>query len=320
MQKKNKFTDADYRLMKYLCELDQSALHNLLFQYLNKYYKEPVSTTQYIYAEGNIPVALVAHLDTVFEKPPSLVFYDSGNQVMWSPNGMGADDRAGVFAIIKIISHGFRPHIIFTHDEEMGGIGASELSKCPMPFDDLRYIIELDRQGMDDCVFYDCTNNDFEEYVEGFGFKTARGSFTDISFLCPKWEIAGVNLSVGYVNEHTPLEHLFCDFLMETVYKVENMLSEDAIPHFKYISSNYDYYQFKNHPCECCHKVISEIDGCIIKDERSTHFYCDDCLDKMNWCEKCGAPYLYDAENPDSNTLYCPNCYEWLASGGPYVY
>ena len=115
---------ADRQLLEYIFKLSQDELHKLLFHYLSKYYKNPVQTEDYIYAEGNIPIALVAHLDTVFDNPPKHIFFDHDQDVMWSPNGMGADDRAGVFAIIKIISHGFRPHIIFTHDEELGGDGA----------------------------------------------------------------------------------------------------------------------------------------------------------------------------------------------------
>lgn len=60
---------------------------------------------------------------------------------MWSPQGLGADDRAGIFAIIQIIKSGLRPHIILTTDEEVGGVGADLLSKNGNPFADLRYII-----------------------------------------------------------------------------------------------------------------------------------------------------------------------------------
>ena len=36
---------------------------------------------------------------------------------------------------------------------------------------DLKYIIELDRRGSDDCVFYQCDNHEFDAYVEKFGFQ-----------------------------------------------------------------------------------------------------------------------------------------------------
>jgi hypothetical protein len=169
----------------------------------------------------------VAHADTVFKKPPQRIFYDKQKNVMWSPEGLGADDRAGVFAIIQIIKSGLRPTVIITTDEEKGGIGASALVRnMPKPPTDLKYIIQLDRQGSMDCVFYDCLNKEFEEYVESFGFVTDFGSFSDISVLCPAWRVAGVNLSIGYYDEHSVSETLYIGHMNSTILKVKNMLRD----------------------------------------------------------------------------------------------
>ena len=104
------------------------------------------------------------------------------------------------------------------------------------PFEDLKYIIELDRQGTNDCVFYNCSNEEFTNYIEQFGFITDWGTFSDISDICPMWEIAGVNLSIGYKNEHTQVETLNTDVLYSTIKKVEKMLDEaKSIKQFEYI-------------------------------------------------------------------------------------
>jgi hypothetical protein len=89
---------------------------------------------------------------------------------MWSPQGLGSDDRAGIFAILQIVQSGLRPSIILTTDEERGGLGAQKLAKreCPIPF--LRYMIQLDRHGNNDCVFYDRFCPSFIEHIESFGF------------------------------------------------------------------------------------------------------------------------------------------------------
>ena len=299
-----KYKKADIKLLKFILQMNYEELHTSLYNYLKNYYTTVCNTEDYIYAVGNIPIALVAHMDTVWEKPPGYVFYDSDCNVMWSPQGLGADDRAGIFAILKIITHGFRPHIIFTADEEIGGLGAEALAKHPCPFKDLRYIIELDRQGAEDCVFYHCGNEKFKNYVETFDFQRAMGSFSDISFICPKWDVAGVNLSVGYYNEHSPLEHLFLDSLFDTISKVEMMLSEEIadIPSF-------DFQESKRLPqvfCGGC-KTIHNMEECVaIQDKNGvTKYYCEDCLEKMNWCEECGSPYLYDETK---HLLYCPEC------------
>ena len=113
--------------------------------------------------------------------------------------GLGADDRAGVFAIIQILRKKYRPYVLFTTDEEMGGYGAHIFVEAHPVAPNIKYMIELDRAGERDCVFYECENFTFMDYVESFGFKQAIGSFTDISIIMPEWEIAGVNLSGSYI-------------------------------------------------------------------------------------------------------------------------
>jgi len=174
------------------------------------------------------------------------VFYDKKKNVMVSLRGGGFDDKAGIFMILKLLEFGYRPHIIFCADEESGSLGAEALvdafgGKCP--FDDCRFIIMLDRRGLQDCVFYDCDNFDFIDYCEAFGFKEAYGSFTDICTLCPAWGMAGVNFSIGYVDEHTVNEKLFVGVMWDTLAKVETILSQevDKIPYFKFVPSKYSF-------------------------------------------------------------------------------
>jgi hypothetical protein len=68
-------------------------------------------------------------------------------------------------------------------------------------------MIELDRQGRDDAVFYDCDNPEFEEYITKFDFVSDWGTYSDISTIAPSWECAAVNLSIGYFDEHSYAEH-----------------------------------------------------------------------------------------------------------------
>ena len=58
--------------------------------------------------------------------------------------------------------------------------------------------------------FYYCNNIPFIEYVKPLWVSFENwGSFSDISILCPKWEVAGVNLSIGYENEHSFRNFIF---------------------------------------------------------------------------------------------------------------
>lgn len=191
--------------------------------------------TMYLYAKGSLPIMLVAHVDTVHKIGPADIFYDREQNVVWSPEGIGGDDRAGVIGIIELIKRGYRPHILFTDGEEVGGIGAEEASKAlRKESKEVRFLIELDRKGSTDACFYDCNNKKFIKYIEGYGFKKKYGIFTDISILMPAWNIAGVNLSIGYYNAHSSSEFIKLDELFETVNKVEEIFKNVPEKRFQY--------------------------------------------------------------------------------------
>lgn len=194
----------------------------------------------YLYAEGTIPVMLVAHVDTAHVTLPKRkdIAYDAVSGMVWSLKGLGADDRAGVMGIFELLNKGFRPHVLLLDGEEKGGLGAKEavkdITSQRMKQAGLRYIIELDRRGINDAVFYDCFNEAFTKYVTYFGFTEATGSFSDISTLCPAWDVAGVNLSTGYHNEHTNAEYFMVGAWAATLAKVVSMLKNVPKKSFKY--------------------------------------------------------------------------------------
>ena len=301
--------NSELQMFKHILSLKDSALKHAMFEYLNKRYDKVVNTKEYVYAIGDIPVALVAHLDTVFVAPPKRIFHDQVENVLWSPDGLGADDRAGVFAITKILREGLRPHIILTTDEEIGAFGAQALAQLSNPFPDLRYVIQLDRRGTNDCVFYGCNNLEFVNYVESFGFVEAFGSFTDISILCPTWGIAGVNLSIGYIDEHSISETLYISSMIYTIERVINMLKETNIPSFKYIPYNsLSNYTSMTWGCSICKQtfMLEELFP-VKKPNGGTAFMCPDCLvNNAEWCEECNNPYQIDKKSDKAHI--CPDC------------
>lgn len=48
-------------------------------------YKNIFATGNYILALGDVPVMLVAHLDTVHKTAPQTILYDSEQGLIWSP-------------------------------------------------------------------------------------------------------------------------------------------------------------------------------------------------------------------------------------------
>ena len=271
-------TQSEYEFFSKIAVVDQKHLKTQLTKMLQKRYDTVIENEKFIYAIGDIDIALMAHLDTVFPEKEKNIFCDREREIFWSPEGLGADDRAGVYAILEIlIKYKKRPHVIFTLDEELGGIGAKELAKIKNPFSNLKYIIQLDRRGKDDCVFYNCDNEEFEKYIESFGFVTNLGSYSDISFVCPAWKIAGVNLSVGYENEHSYMEYLNFTILKATIQKVLNMLdaaNEASI--FKYCTSNYE--------CAMCGKAVSKHSGIMAElSDGNKYYFCPKCAEVLTW-------------------------------------
>lgn len=283
-----------------------------------------MKTKDFLFAKGDIPIALVAHMDTVFSFPPREIFYDSEKTTFWSPEGLGADDRAGVFAIIKIINSGLRPYVIFTTDEEIGGFGADAISEYVKP-EGLKYLIELDRQGENDCVFYQCDNRDFVDYVETFGFEEAIGTFSDISIICPQWKICGVNLSIGYKNEHSICEILNVQNMLKTINRVIRMLKEDNIPDFEYVMKTFpekksifedEFWETEptlidSNLVECfgCNRIGQKEEMLEMVDRKGNSvYYCIDCIpnQEFNWCKRCNVPF----ETEDISEEICPLCKE----------
>lgn len=229
--------DKDYKLFCSIATKTQEQLQAYLQLLLMRIYsKRNVRFTKdYIYAAGRIPVALVAHMDTVHPTLPKEIFHDQQFDVIWSPQGLGADDRAGVFAIIKILQTGLRPTIIFTTDEEYGALGADMmLMDIKKPVPNVNYLLEIDYHGSGLCTFYGCPNKTFTKYIKKFGWLPQEGLFSDISFLSPGWDIAGVNVSAGYYNEHKLIEYLNINELYSTIDTIQNMLRDENIPYFRY--------------------------------------------------------------------------------------
>lgn len=75
----------------------QPELKTCLHRWLEQNGFTPVSRDGYLYAAGGVPVLLVAHLDTVHREPVLDICYNADRTVAMSPQGIGGDDRAGVW-------------------------------------------------------------------------------------------------------------------------------------------------------------------------------------------------------------------------------
>ena len=84
-----------------------------------------LSKGNFILVRGTAPILLVAHLDTVHTEPVKQICASENGTILMSPQGIGGDDRCGVFALVKLYqSAQVKPWLLFTCDEEVGGLGA----------------------------------------------------------------------------------------------------------------------------------------------------------------------------------------------------
>ena len=209
----------------------------------NKGYN-PISENGFLYAKGELPVLLVAHLDTVHRECVREIVYSKDGREIWSPQGIGGDDRCGVFMILKIIQE-LRCHVLFCEDEEIGGIGASKFVKSGI-LPKVNFIIEMDRCGSNDAVFYDCDNPEFTNFITSFGFTEEWGTFSDISIVAPALGIAAVNISAGYYREHTLSEYVNIEVMRKNIERIKNIIRK-ANKKYEYIESEYLYGRYSKY-------------------------------------------------------------------------
>lgn len=189
----------------------------------------------YIPGEREDRVLLVAHADTVWdilyegEKYEQTVKEKGGVYRGKSLScGIGADDRAGcaMLWLLKDTGHS----LLIVDGEEHGQIGSRNIREnYPTLFDELNahaYAVQLDRREHKNYKVYRLpVSREFISFVEReTGYENAgSASRTDIIVLCR--DICGVNLSIGYYNEHTEQERLVFDEWYETLTLTERLLS-----------------------------------------------------------------------------------------------
>ena len=78
-------SDNNFNTLTDLMQVSQASLLKIMKNYLANKYSEVIATDEYVLAKGNIPIALVAHMDTVFKQLPQEFFYDNKQCVLWSP-------------------------------------------------------------------------------------------------------------------------------------------------------------------------------------------------------------------------------------------
>jgi hypothetical protein len=239
---------------------------------------------------------ICVHLDTIntHAELVKLEFIEAnriiacGNKQM---SCLGGDDRAGVWIALQLIEYmnstkDYKYSIGFFCDEEVGCRGSGNYVTLNDKFDEnVTAFIGLDRRspkGKQEVALYGCDNDKLSEMFIKLGYKEAFGSVTDASALAQYCEIACINLSIGYDNEHTNREVLYIDCMVDTLNHLKKLpyLGEKFTYEPSYNSNMFGgYYQ----------------DYGSIKDEIYTPAICD-------WCANHAPLYYVEDE------LLCADC------------
>ncbi|MBO0960062.1 M20/M25/M40 family metallo-hydrolase [Neobacillus sp. MM2021_6] len=192
---------------------------------------------QKTYGTGHGPTLLLnAHLDTVERIEPGRTIVKNGS--IWSSDKgiLGADDRAGVAVMLELArrlqptSFNGKIKFIFTVEEEIGLMGARSIDETFLW--DVDAAIVVDRRGTGDIVtscggyepfcdeLYGRFFEDSAKRLGWMGWKTTPGGSSDTR-IWASHGIQSVNLSAGYMNEHTSLESLN----VEACYNTLNLIT-----------------------------------------------------------------------------------------------
>jgi hypothetical protein len=200
---------------------------------------------RFLYVRGSRSnrVLLVAHADTFWDReygydpgPTHKIRIEDGNiRAVDEEFGLGADDRAGcaMLWLLKDLGHS----LLVTNGEEHGQTGSSWLMDDNEDIADEinrdhQFMIQLDRCGGTDFKCYKVGTPKFKAYIKAVTKYSDAGAkrSTDISELCR--DITGVNLSIGYQNEHNKNEFLNIAEWEHTFGVVQKWPSERKLPKF----------------------------------------------------------------------------------------
>lgn len=95
-----------------ILRMRQKELKHYLAGHLKKMGYNVVKQKGFLYAAGEVPVLLIAHLDTVHNEKPDIICRSEDGRYMMSPQGIGGDDRCGVYMTLQIINEA-RCHVLF---------------------------------------------------------------------------------------------------------------------------------------------------------------------------------------------------------------
>lgn len=168
--------------------------------------------------ESDTYPCVICHTDEVHdirEKGYKVVRYNdlmfAINEETMQLNGIGADDKNGIWVCLKALNDFDVIKCAFFVGEEIGCIGSSHADM--KFFDDCRFVLQCDRKGNKDFIINAsgtelCSAKFIEAcHINEFGYEVCHGLMTDVMTLKDMGlSVSACNISCGYYNPHTDNE------------------------------------------------------------------------------------------------------------------
>ena len=199
---------------------------------------------------------LSAHLDQVNTNGQAVHFYKSDGGIIsaynkfWQRTSLGADDKNGIWCILKCIEQGFTDFdFIISEGEEVGCVGINKIEKH-IKESTAEIAIVLDRKGNTDIlkggstdVYCDTLAGTLRNYWNSKGnqYVVTTGTLSDTRVICKY--IESVNLCVNYEDAHTKKETTDWLALNVTQQNLMHLMTED----FVYYPTKPDVYVKKEY-------------------------------------------------------------------------
>lgn len=233
---------------------DETAIADWICKWMDKHevLYNRVGNNIYNIGDTEAPI-LSAHLDQVRTNGKAVKFYmNEAEKIIafndkWERTSLGADDKNGVWIILKLLEKQRRINFIISEGEEVGCVGIKKLEDRGVLRDikEDQYCLVLDRRGGRDMLSSGSSSTFCSTLAQALcnylqqDFTVTSGSLSDTCTLCKYCE--SVNMSVAYENPHTLNELTDFKRLKEILEHVD-----DIVCNFVHFSTPPSIYSSKS--------------------------------------------------------------------------
>ena len=241
---------------------DETAIADWICKWLDSHNIEGyqrVGNNIFKYSSSSLsPMILSAHLDQIKTNGKAVKFYLQGDNIIaynakWQRTSLGADDKNGIWIILKALEAGKDINFFISAGEEVGCVGINKLETEGYLNDIDPYsciCLVLDRKGYQEILKGGSADTYCSTLAQclcnylGKDYKVGTGSISDTRVLCKYCE--SVNMATAYDGAHTATESTNWKQLQELKDDVIDII--DNFVHYPTLPDVYiKQYDFKTY-------------------------------------------------------------------------